>query len=356
MINLNLKGAIKSIVAVMLLSTLIQAEEMPKGWPWKAIDTGSTTIYKDPKVLDFIVQQGIKYVRVHIFIKNTMRQKKVSAQEALELNLKWTKDIYDRLAKDGVQTFLTISDYPVDLVTCTRKGRADYWEDSRCTNQIKSFSKQTIDYFKNTDLLGYQFFGEPVVRRGNKWTTPVEWTEIFKELISYRDSVDASKYLIYSHGPWNFPVKYNDMKPFDANNIIYSAHMYLPHSYTHQRISRSNRTAYNYPGKVNGRVWDKTDLVQTLQPFKNFENKYGKPMMIAEFGNAIWSLDSEVYIKDLLDIFTSNKWAWSYYNISGEYYKGWDARFSATINPNGSKKYTYIGETSERFKLLKKYY
>jgi len=355
MINLNLKGVIKSIIAVMLLSTLSQAEEMPKGWPWKAIDTGSTTIYKDPKVLDFIVEQGIKYVRVHIFIKNTMRQKDVSAQEALELNLKWTKDIYERLAKDGVNTFLTISDYPVDLVTCVKKAESDYWEEKKCTDQIESFSKQTIDYFKDTNLLGYQFFGEPVVRRDNKWLTPVEWTEIFKNLITYRDKVDSSKYLIYSHGPWNFPVRYNDLKPFDANNIIYSAHMYLPHAYTHQRIRK--KTTFNYPGEVNGRDWDKTDLVQTLQPFKNFEDKYGKPMMIAEFGNAIWALDSQVYIKDLLDIFTENKWAWSYYNISGEYYKGWDARFTATIDEDdNSKKYKYIGETSERFKLLKKYY
>jgi hypothetical protein len=355
MINLNLKGVIKGIIAIILLFTLIQAEEMPKGWPWKAIDTGATTIYKDPKILDFIVQQGIKYVRIHIFIKNTMRQKKVSAQEALELNLKWTKEIHDRLAKDGVQTFLTIADYPVDLVTCVKKAVPEYWEEPKCRNQILSFSKQTIDYFKGTDLLGYQFLGEPVVRRDNKWLTPVEWTEIFKELIKYRDEKDSSKYLIYSHGPWNFPVRYNDLKPFDANNIIYSAHMYLPHSYTHQRIRK--KTEYNYPGKVNGRVWDKTDLVQTLQPFKNFENKYGKPMMIAEFGNAIWSLDSEVYLKDLLDIFTSNNWAWSYYNISGEYYKGWDARFTATINEDdNTKKYKYIGETSDRFKLLKTYY
>ncbi len=218
----------------------------------------------------------------------------------------------------------------------------------------KSFSKQTMDYFKDTNILGYQFFGEPVVRRNNKWLTPVEWTNTFKNLIEYRDSVDSSKYLIYSHGPWNSPSRYNDMKPFDADNIIYSIHMYFPHSYTHQRIR--GKATFNYPGKVNGRFWEKIDLVETMQPFRNFQNKYDKPVMVAEFGNAIWALDSQVYIKDLLDIFTENGWAWSYYNISGEYYKGWDARFKGTINPNGTKKYKKVGVTSERFKLLKEYY
>ncbi len=353
----------KKVIALSLgaiFSLNLSAESMPEGWPWKGVDTMASVAEKDDyNVVDFIINEKIQHVRIHIFLRNTMKRLNISAQEALDINLKWSKEIYQKLETAGVQSYITIADFPVTLDKCVDKTQPSYWEDEVCTNQIKEVAKQTVEYFKESNLLGYEFMAEPVVVIDGKSQIPKEWRGLSQEIIDATRALGDNKYIFHAHSAWGGTSDYSDFTPFDEENIIYTAHIYNPHRYTHQRIGVDealNSEPIFYPSEMDvlGYV-DKPYLKGVMSDIMNFNNTYHKPLMITEFSNTLWSPNGETYIKDMIEIFNQQNLSWTYFTVGSPYYYGWDARFIGEVNEDGTKSYSYLGADAPRYQAIKPY-
>jgi len=344
---------LKQLVLIIFIGTFSFATTLPKGWPWRGVDIMAYTVESDPTALEFIINNNIKYVRIHLFKKKVMQEYNISAKKALSLNLQWAKKINNQLSLHGIQSFITIADFPISPKECNDKRNISYWKDNSCINQIYTDVNKTVSFFKNSSILGYEFLGEPVVVKNKKALQPKDWNIIFQNIITLTRKIDKTKWLFYSPGPWGLPEAYAKVKPFKDDKIIYNAHMYTPHRYTHQQIG-SYSNSYIYPSYISLKKWNKKALEKNLFPLIAFQKKYNKPISISEFSAALWAEGSEQYLEDLITIFNQNQWSWMYFNI-GSKYKGWDARFDAKLDKSQKKIYTYMGEKSKRFNMLKKY-
>ncbi|SHO80750.1 Endoglucanase [hydrothermal vent metagenome] len=320
---------------------------------FRGVGTTALSYYYDKSAVEFIIREKIPSVRIHIYILNTMKKLDVDASEALELNLKWSKEIYQKLNDNNISSMITISDFPLTQTKCIDKKKPIYWSSKECVNQIYTMVKRTVNEFKSSNLIGYEFLGEPVVEISGKSLEPTNWNDIFKNIIKITRKVDRDKYLFYSVAPWGIASHYSKVKPFNDDKIIYNAHMYQPHKYTHQQV-RKIKNEYSYPLWIWSKRWNRDKLYEQLKPLIDFGKKYNKPISISEFSVILWAENSNVYLKDLLDIFEENSISWYYFNI-GSIYKGWDARYSGRVDNRFRKHYNYKGSNSKRFKLLKRY-
>jgi len=333
----------------MITSILLNSSTIFRG-----VGTTALSYYYDKSAIDFIIKEKIPSARIHIYILNTMKKLDVNASEALELNLKWSREIYQKLNDNNISSMITISDFPITKTKCIDKTKSIYWSSEECINQIYRVVERTVNEFNNSNLIGYEFFGEPVVQRFGKSLEPSNWNDIFKKIIKITRNLDKNKYLFYSVAPWGIASHYFKVKPFNDNKIIYNAHMYQPHKYTHQRVKRI-KDEYSYPLWIWTRHWNKDKLSEQLKPLIEFSKRYNKPISISEFSVILWAKNSNVYLKDLLDIFEENSISWYYFNI-GSLYKGWDARYIGFVDDRFRKHYNYKGNNSKRFKLLKSYF
>jgi len=352
--KLKIYMALVSISILMFIFLEAKSSRnFPQGWPWRGVDMPAYVVESEPEVIDFIINNSIKYVRIHIFLKRSMKRYHLNSKEALEKNLEWAKVAIKKFNKKGIKSFITVADFPISLNRCADKRRLDYWMDKACINQIYKVVKTTVERMKSTNILGYEFLGEPVVIIKRKAMQPPNWNGIFENIIKITRRIDKSRWLFYSPGPWGLPYEYSRVVPFKDNRVIYNAHIYIPHKYTHQGIHK-NRTLYEYPGFINGEYWNKERLLKSLQPLIEFQKRWNRPISISEFSTLLWAKGGEKYLKDLIDIFNTYNWSWFYFNIGG-FYRGWDVRYEGVIDKRLKKRYLKLDNSSKRFLLLKRY-
>ena len=117
-------------------------------------------------------------------------------------------------------------------------------------------------------------------------------------------------------------------EPIDVPNVVYSVHMYIPHGFTHQNVYGAT-TPKVYPGEIDGRMWDKQQLEEALQPAIEFQQTYNVHMYIGEFSAIRWAPDNSAYryLKDVIDILESHDWDWSYHAFRE--WDGWSVEHGA---------------------------
>lgn len=343
----------KILIIIISATPILKAINLPTDWPWVGVTTAASAIVNDPESIDFIIDQNIKNVRININISVTMKKNNVNAQKALDLNLKWTKTISEKLYKSGINSHLAITNFPKNNTLCKDNTHESYWSNDICIEQIYDVVKQCVEYFRDSKVLSYQFFGEPDVKKNGKVTQPSEWYNIFNNIINITSSIDSSKYLIFSPGPNGNPKNYSNLVPFEYDKIIYNAHMYVPFQYTHQGIKRNqNQHNIHYPGFINSKYWWEKTLREFLQPLFDFQLQNDIPVVISEFSVVRWAPDKEIYLNDLINIFNEYDWSWMYLGIGNRWY-GWDARYDIILNEDFTKPVPYKIDSTSTFKLLK---
>ena len=229
------------VILCFTLYTLFANDIIPKGWPWTGIDIKAFSVNIDNEAISFIIENDIRYVRIHINIRKTMIENKVNAKEAMDLNFHWSEELVSQFDKYEIKSFITIADFPISLNECSNKRNPKYWQNQECIDRIYADVNQTVNRFKDTSVLGYEFLGEPVVIIDSKAIVPAKWEKIFEHIIQITRSYDKDKWLFYSPGPWGLPVNYDRVHPLEDDKIIYNAHMYLPHKFTHQYVGKEKK-------------------------------------------------------------------------------------------------------------------
>ena len=122
-------------------------------------------------------------------------------------------------------------------------------------------------------------------------------------------AVDPETPIIIESNTKDSPLTFSYLSPLNLTNVIYELHMYEPGSYTHQGVDGEPFTVIYYPRE--GR--DKTYLQQVLAKARAFEAAHGAKIYVGEFSAPAWAGGVEVYLRDLIDIFGTYGWDWTYH-------------------------------------------
>ncbi len=153
------------------------------------------------------------------------------------------------------------------------------------------------------------------------------WDGLATGLIDAVRSVDPSRTLVLEPSPGARPMAFRTATKLPYDNLVYSVHMYEPFEFTHQRVGDPRFTGVvDYPGPVPGQgLWNRGRLQAELAPVQQFAERHAVPIYVGEFGAPRWAPGAarERYLGDLLGLFASWHWSWTYH--AWREWHGWDA-------------------------------
>ncbi len=275
----------------------------------------------------------------------------------------WAKDLdaYD----EWLEGALADCDRAVDLAEelgvlllvdlhCPPGGRADggvcrMFQEKRYQDKLlEVWNKIARRYRGRKAVWAYEVINEPV--EGMVAPGLMNWRELATEAIKIIRAIEPGKPVVVEPGPWGGPAGFDGFQPLDLDRIIYSCHMYLPHSFTHQGVHGS-QVGVVYPGIINGEQWDKERLREALQPARDYQLEFNVPMYIGEFSAIRWAPDNSAYryLKDVIDIFEEYEWDWAYHAFRE--WQGWSVEHT-TDRANEERSPT----PTDREQLLRSWY
>jgi len=177
---------------------------------------------------------------------------------------------------------------------------------------IQVWQKIATRYQSAKPIWSYDLVNEPVeddVAEGC-----ADWQELAERTAKAIRVIDPQRTIIVEPARWGSPEGLNDLLPIPVSNVVYSVHMYVPHSFTHQNVFKTG-PAFNYPGEIEGKHWDKAALELALRPAIEFQKRYNVHMYIGEFSAIRWAPGGSAarYLSDVIEIFEAHGWDWSYH-------------------------------------------
>jgi endoglucanase len=182
-----------------------------------------------------------------------------------------------------------------------------------CQQRFVELWRDIARKYKDSPVIwGYDLANEPVESVGPD--NLADWQELAQRAAGAIRAIDAERTIIVEPPMWGSPDGLVAFEPLDVPNVVYSVHMYIPHGFTHQNV-QSATTPKVYPGEIDGRVWDKKQLEEALQPAIEFQKTYNVHIYIGEFSAIRWAPDDSAYryLKDVIDIMESHDWDWTYH-------------------------------------------
>jgi len=180
---------------------------------------------------------------------------------------------------------------------------------------VEAWKTIATKYKDTMAVWGYDLANEPQLDDGAWGEGIMPWEELAEKIAREIRKIDPVKFIIIE-SPYSSRAAFAVMRPVDFSipNIIYSVHMYTPHSFTHQLLYDETET-YVYPGIIDGEMWNKQRLVAELQPVKDFQDKYRVPVVVGEFSAVRWAPSNSActYLQDCIEIFESYGWDWTYH-------------------------------------------
>lgn len=211
------------------------------------------------------------------------------------------------------------------LGTNARLNQGEFWDHPDLVPTMTRLWKEFAERFASyRDVIwAYDLFNE-ALDWGQMPYAPRQWRNVAIEIIKAIRSVDKDVWVIYETGPGGMSWGFDGLKPLPDTHVIYGAHFYSPHEFTHQGVGNivgtdlaevMKKINVRYPGDVNGRVWNKSEMEKDLATTVAFQKKYRVPIYFGEFSVIKWAPkeDAVKYLADIIDIFESNGWSWCYH-------------------------------------------
>jgi arabinogalactan endo-1,4-beta-galactosidase len=208
--------------------------------------------------------------------------------------------------------------------------------DAACQRRFVEVWQQIAQRYKDSSAVwAYDLANEPVESAADE--DLADWQELAERAAKAIRAIDPVRTIVVEPPEWGNPQGLRELRPIDVPNVVYSVHMYLPHAFTHQGVDRTGK-AYRYPGEIEGKRWDKAQLETALRPAIEFQRKYNVHIYVGEFSAIRWAPDDSAYryLKDLIDIFETHGWDWSYHAFRE--WDGWSVEHGA--DPNDHRRST----------------
>jgi len=135
--------------------------------------------------------------------------------------------------------------------------------------------------------------------------------------------VDKKRLIMVQGYNGSLPDTWHQFLPPHGDNLIFSPHVYYPHTFTHQGL------ASQYPAPVEYPTPGAKDALRSV--LQNVKNSGLTPITIGEFGVVRWApgMSSYNYVRDCLDFFGEFNFEWLYHCWRA--YPGWDAELKEGI-------------------------
>jgi hypothetical protein len=296
-------------------------------WPWRGI-TIVTHVDRErvtENSIKELANQGVNLIRLRVSFRKYQELSKVSKEESWKNTLDWSKKVISFCSKNNISVLLSHSDFPLDASEKNENHSKAFWENQKALNQsVVDIEKITRTFDTIPGVVAFEFFSEPVISDNNQSLKPSAWDNHFKKILLTFRAI-SSKYLLYTPGPWADPKGYLKMgKPFKDSKIIYNFHFYQPHRYTHQGTKKEGE--YAYPGQIEKRYWDKSEIEKEINKVYNWSSKYNvKYIFAGEFSAVRWANGKDQYLSDVIETFEKKKFSWAYFSFNG--WSGWNYNF-----------------------------
>jgi len=142
----------------------------------------------------------------------------------------------------------------------------------------------------------------------------LRWRDLATKAAETIRVIDPGKPVVFEPSPWGGPDGFDVLEPLELDRAIYSFHMYRPHSFTHQGVS-NDKTGIEYPGRIEGELWDKERLREEMLPAIEFQQAFNVQMYVGEFSAIRWAPGDSayLYLRDVVELFEEYGWDWSYH-------------------------------------------
>ncbi len=203
-------------------------------------------------------------------------------------------------------------------------------------------------YKGRKSVWAYEILNEPV--EGHVTEGLMGWRDLATACAEEIRAIEPGKPVVVEPGPMGSPAGFDSFKPLDLDGIIYSCHMYLPHTFTHQGV-HGGATGVEYPGVINGVQWDKQEMREALAPARDYQLEFNVPMYIGEFSAIRWAPDGSAYryLKDLIEVMEEYEWDWAYHAFRE--WSGWSVEH--TTDPANNEP---SSTQTDREKLLRSWF
>ncbi len=188
------------------------------------------------------------------------------------------------------------------------------------SNMLMFFDKRYADHFVETwKKIATRFKGHPAVwgydlinEPNQSIPAPYDYWSIQKAAAEAVREIDPDTSIIVESNEADRPASFAYLSPPAMDNVIYQVHMYMPMGFTHQGVA-TPQPAVAYPGKIDGKTWNKEKLRETLRPVREFQLRHNARIYVGEFSAAIWAPGAERYLADCISLFEEYGWDWSYH-------------------------------------------
>ncbi len=225
-----------------------------------------------------------------------------------------------------------------------------FFSDKACQDKfIEVWQKMARRYRGAKAVWGYDLANEPVENTFGEGCD--DWQALAERAAKAIREIDPERAIIVEPAAWGGPGGLDELQPINVPNVVYSVHMYIPHAFTHQGVFDDGKKQYVYPGTIEGKRWDRAALEAALKPAVDFQKKYGVHIYIGEFSAIRWAPDQSAcrYLKDVIDIFESHGWDWSYHA-----FREWDGWSVEHGSDRASR--ARAAEPTDREKLLREWF
>lgn len=347
-------GSIGLLYIIILSLSLCSLAYSDSNWGGFRGVTASIDTIKEKDVADFSKTGGnlirIFFNKTHLMMRTAPYNFNEDAFSKLDQFLDWCKNynikvVISPMTPPGTKHLLATG---VD---------DDLWHDMTyhdLLDRLWSYISQKY-HNRNDVIVGYDLLNEPAAKilpfpsKG-----PSDYNSLIRRLIKTIRKHDVNTPIIVEPpvGHTSTGQSINRLQgiayldPPNDPNIIYSPHMYIPGSFTHQGI-RKFKTGIKYPGQIGIRYWNKETLREALRPVLEWQKIHNIPIYIGEFSASRYSGESgERYLRDLIDLFEEYSWSWTYH--AWREASIWDAE----INSADPSNHTQTDKTP-RLELLK---
>ena len=333
-------------------SIITQAAEFPAGWPWRGITIDVFGGSNDPSVVPKLAKMGVNSIELVLSVRNVAKYQNKSPTTAWNDSLAWADSMLDACKANGIVGVVTFVQIPTDPSLNLDQASPEVWNTSSLLSEAVTRSGELADHFKNrgTELGAYEILNEPIVHTSTGQYFPTNYPALMQQVITEIRSKDPKRWIVVTAGIGGEASQYQNFKPLNQPRIIYGAHVYNAHPYTHQGIY-NNPLNVVWPGMINGTYWDKSQLTKQIQPLITFKNTYNVPVWIGEFSAINWAPGADTYLKDAVSVFNQNGFGWMYFSLNG--YHGWNPDYDTAYTTDADAKYHYIGDSSARWATLK---
>jgi len=353
-------------------STSIAASSvLPPNWPWRGV---GVSLMQPPNADDmqYLKKIGVNAISIQMWPRLKAKNQKISGREAFKRELKLLDTLLNECKLRGITAVITIYQFPMDPAGGLTQDSSEFWDNPELLKEAVYVAGELARRFhgRGKELGAYAILTEPLVVRdisfagikiGSTTEVPQAWPGLMRDIVKEIRKYDKTRFVSVTPGLGGMPAGYTDFTPLDDPYIIYEAHMYQPHDFTHQGVG-AKPIGYKYPGGIlwwSFTYWDADVLKGALYPLRRFQKKYNVPVWIGEFSAARWAEGGNQYLKDLIGIFDSDGLAWTYYCF--KCWHGWNPDYadygdygeSGVYDNSGDGKLDYRGRNTARWSLLR---